>query len=195
MRHHDWYDIATLGVISGTLFFVFTYTSITAYQAWIAKDTMRRQLRAYLSVTTSGPPGVFAGLKPGSPGHPNPLAVLFIKNSGQTPAYEVSSWIAIDVKEYPLKTPLPTAPITQKLARTIIAPGDATSLITKAGRPLVSDEESDIRQGKKAIYVCGEVKYRDAFGRRQFVRFRFFNQLWLERPTSFEADEEGNEAS
>ncbi len=62
-------------------------------------------------------------------------------------------------------------------------------------RLLTKDEYEAVRSGKKAIYVHGEVKYRDAFRTRQFVRFRFFNQLWPNRVNTLDVDEEGFDAS
>jgi hypothetical protein len=195
VKAHDWYDILTLLVLSATLVFVCVYTCITGYQAWINRDTARRQLRAYLSVTTTGPPEKFAGLQPGRPNVEATKAVLFIKNGGQTPAYAVSYWIGITIAEFPLKTPLPTPPITFKLARSIIGSGDATTAIAQSLRPMTLDEERRVQKGEMAIYVFGEVKYRDAFRVRRHVTFRLFNQLWHGRVGSLDIDEEGNEAS
>lgn len=121
---HDWYQHATFFVGVGTLILVGIYTGIMGYQAWLAKDTARRQLRAYLSVTISGPEGVFAGLVTEVAGMVPPITGKttmhpFIKNYGQTPAYEVNCWAGIALADFPLRISLPTPPITLTVKRRV----------------------------------------------------------------------------
>jgi hypothetical protein len=40
--------------------------------------------------------------------------------------------------------------------------------------PLDEWEELQLREGKAAVYAIGEVRYKDAFGRDRYTRFRLF---------------------
>jgi hypothetical protein len=61
--------------------------------------------------------------------------------------------------------------------------------------PLTPEQEDDIRNGKSAIYVHGEVTYRDAFAVQRFTKFRLFcTREWLDSGR-FAACPDGNETN
>lgn len=41
--------------------------------------------------------------------------------------------------------------------------------------PLTNAEIADLRNGTKAIYVYGDIEYRDGFDRKRVTNFRFFH--------------------
>jgi len=74
-------------------------------QADITTDTAKRQLRAYLCVDE----GCVKVVPDGDPGQPHIKleAQLHIKNGGQTPAYNIESWLYGHIGSYPEHAPVP----------------------------------------------------------------------------------------
>ena len=99
-----------------------------------------------------------------------PMGEVTIKNSGQTPARDVVNVSGIAVGLFP-PPPTPKLTVTDHdfttVARSRQTLGAANTSIsrTAAGRPLEAEEKMGITEGKGAIYVYGEVRYRDVFGK------------------------------
>lgn len=148
------------------------------------KDTAVRQLRAYVF------PNLAQRLHVGS-------GVFKIKvevqNSGQTPAYNYAAFLAVGVFEVgtePENLPLPPG---LELSTGTLAPGDKLEL-GGLQQPLTPEQESAIRTGTHAIYVHGDVKYRDAFDFQRFTKFRLFcTGEWFDKGR-FASCPDGNEA-
>ena len=102
-----------------------------------------------------------------------PLAVLIIKNSGQTPAYDMTivanakTFVGEEVRSFAEPR------TTEHTSRTAIAAGGLAQheiplrgLITATGAQAIKD-------GAMELYVFGTIRYRDAFKRQQTTKFRF----------------------
>jgi hypothetical protein len=151
-----WRDyVALLALIISIVAAIFT-----GYQAWVARDTEKRSLRAYVLVSLSSP---LQGFAPGQK-----LSVTAVlDNVGQTPVYD-ATWISgFNFLPYPLSSAIEwhyTCAETMKLpaAQHWFFGKQATAY--KAGEsPLTGDEIARIRAGKDGIYFVGQVCYRDIF--------------------------------
>jgi hypothetical protein len=126
-----------------------------------ARKSSKQQLRAYVfgnggSITLVAP----------SPGGDMQIHVTYrFKNFGHTPAYKASMWTRVEIFDA-------DAPVFSQhtgLGNFAIGPGANSE--SQLGRLLTHPELDDIRAEKKAIFVWGEIKYVDAFGKRRYFRF------------------------
>jgi hypothetical protein len=102
-----------------------------------------------------------------------PGVVLSVKNSGETPAYDVISWMEITVIP-PSNENTPRVPPLQHLFPHSLGPGCLSTKALWFGRPLTPNEISLITVGQRAIFIHGRIEYRDAFKKRRFTNFRLF---------------------
>ena len=187
---------------------------------WVMVRTARRQLRAYVFVdgiglydasqmpaltgTSEGSEGATppagSGLGEDVPaGRPRgmPGVSWGIKNSGQTPAYDVVHWGAFDVLETRLEHAVVVPPLDPTLFKTYLAPG---AIMTKAqwyNRALTEQEIADIRSGARAVYVFGRIEYKDAFKQKRFTTYRLkytASAYPPVAPTGFNYCQDGNDA-
>jgi hypothetical protein len=106
------------------------------------------------------------------------------KNTGLTPASELSQSMCIAIREWPLVGILGG---TNKLtiAKSTLAPG---GVFTRLGAPFCDEAQPEremvlspedreaVRTGHKAIYVYGRIDYKDVFGEQRWTNYRvFFN--------------------
>jgi hypothetical protein len=173
--------IAAIAIIVGFLQFVALILTVR-----VMVLTARRQLRAYISVDTC----------PVKDANGNEIANqtgVSIHNVGQTPAHDLSSWLGIGLHEYPLRSPLRVLPETHQRIVSVLNPGDQKTQIVEW--PTDRPDPAGVKAGTIAVYLWGEVSYKDAFGIRRRTKFRFF-QNWkaanLQRWAHYEA---GNEAT
>ena len=134
----------------------------------IASDTSIRQLRAYVIVDRVGINGVITNSQP--------TVTVEFKNSGQTPAYDVTSWISIGLSKFPLTYSIPEEinfP-TMKGSKDIITSGGKVLLPATMSSPLTIEEIDQLNTGTHAIYFIGKIIYKDAFGIERFTKFKFF---------------------
>ena len=99
-------------------------------------------------------------------------AVVKIKNFGHTPAVDARSWISIWVEANPLKVVLPDAPHDLSMGQANIGAGTYHEFSHPRGMGLRTWEIVKIRAGEAAIYVFGEARYKDVFGRPHVTKFR-----------------------
>ena len=132
--------------------------------------TTRAQLRAYVFVSGAK---IVHGIED------NNIVEAFveIKNSGQTPAYKLTVVNGIVLGPYPPPQSLPLAvPDKDYLSlvrtRMDLGPGDKTFPVTRAGRPLTLEDKANLVAGAMAVWVYGEIRYRDAFCRKQWTKYR-----------------------
>jgi hypothetical protein len=125
----------------------------------------RRQLRAYIVLDGGSITLRQAGGQTFLEGY------VRLKNFGQTPAYQHSSWIRIDVRE---ATQPPFDLGGNGLTKAIVAPKGEANMPVHHG-PISVQDLSDIRAERKRIFVWGESRYIDAFGKRRFFRFYYWN--------------------
>ncbi|MGO9325209.1 MAG: hypothetical protein ACLP07_11670 [Terracidiphilus sp.] len=165
--------LASLGVIGGILAL---FTILT--MRWSAE----RQLRAYVTVER----GIIANVA--NPVHnrkdnpetvariidpqAGPTAQITIKNTGQTPAYNLIHWGSIDIREYPLTTKLPTMPKPDHSYWNVLGPTVPEVKTLRMPRPLTAEEIEGLRNGFRAIYCNGEIRYKDAFKKKRWTRYR-----------------------
>ena len=152
------------------------------WQVVVTKDTARRQLRAYVLVER-GIIGNVANPIPG-PGEKietvarillptaGPSAQITIKNTGQTPAYELVHWGRICIQEFPLTSQLPPMPTPEAKFWTVMGPGIAEVKTLRLPKALDSNQIQGLRDGTMAIYCHGEVVYRDAFKKKRVTKYR-----------------------
>jgi hypothetical protein len=98
--------------------------------------------------------------------------LIGLRNSGQTPAYDLS--VTLSWKEMPFGQPLPKGfdyPETGDLnspdgSKMAVNPGDAIP----GGRVLTSEQIAMVKRAKNhqaTIYFYGDIKYRDVFGKQR----------------------------
>jgi hypothetical protein len=161
MTHGEW-------VISG----ITSIYVLISFLTWRAiRHSSERQLRSYVlpenlalvDGSMMNPPQPARALVPGT--------AMLIKNSGQTPAYNVISWVQIAIvapaNEYTLTVPR----LKEQFPNTLGA-GATFNKALWFDRALGAGEIADIASGAKAIYVYGRIEYRDAFKKRHFSNFR-----------------------
>jgi hypothetical protein len=127
--------------------------------------TTRAQMRAY----------VWAEINPSKNlDDPNFGVSANIKNSGQTPAYEVHTWS----NTQPVAEPPPNgfvfagAPEHIPGPRYVVNPSSKHFMQAFPEVALTVEERFAIRDGFLVLYFWGEVRYRDTFGENRMARFR-----------------------
>jgi hypothetical protein len=136
----------------------------------LARDNAERQLRAYVFVDSAQVVNVIEG-------GGSPESHVVIKNFGQTPAYDVVNISGIAMDEYP-------SPPTLNLTMTdedfgaekpamAMGPSDTSFSVIPSKRPPVPPEiRSAVINGTWVVYVYGEIRYKDVFGRKQWTKYR-----------------------
>lgn len=171
--------------------------------------TTRRQLRAYVFVSEISIYNVANPSLPLPQGYiptgaeitrPNegPLATMVIKNTGQTPAYDVICGANMCIQKFQLISSFPPLKTGQYITKTIIPTGGTTNKAVGGIPPLTPEEIDQLRNGTMAIYVHGTIKYRDTFRKRRFTNFRFMHFGGLHIigvATALTICNEGNEAN
>lgn len=138
---------------------------------WVMIRSSRRQLRAYV-LPEHGSISEGNMLNPPQPARANiPGVVMAIKNSGQTPAYNLISWMQITVIQEAHENTLVVPPLVDQFPLTL----GVNSSFTKSlwlDRALTPNEIAEIGNGKRGIYVYGRIEYQDAFKVKRFANFR-----------------------
>ncbi len=161
----------------------------TAASVDLARDTAKRQLRAYVTVN-----GVIRTKDPGDLDGAGFAVLVDIKNSGQTPALDSLQWARIEIKEFPLETQLPIHCL-ENPTKGILPPEAKNLQFPTFTRALTIIEENAILANHTAIYVYGEVEYLDVFGERHLTQFRFRCNGQGFPLGMFKPDGEGNNAT
>ena len=138
---------------------------VAKLSANIASDTAIRQLRAYLCIAKTE-------LRFHSDGTIEPI--LYLKNSGLTPAYKVKSWSRGRVREYPLVEPLEHPPDGLLQGVGVIPPSHFH--IMSCGRINLPDvAKDDIQTKGVAFFVYGSATYVDVFKNERTLRFQLIH--------------------
>jgi len=135
--------------------------ALAFHSNWIARDTAKRQLRAYIHVEGLSIRDVSVGKIPR--GH-----VRFI-NAGQTPAYNVS------IRSHLIYLPeeLDGAMKIDACERDFsLGPGRTHNAYPNGAFPIGTDMLNNFKIGAISIFIFGEIKYTDAFGTKQITCFR-----------------------
>ncbi len=137
------------------------------------KETAQRQLRAYVTMDASG----FQDQKPADPVNGVPEQFFFwnvwIMNTGQTPAYDLSVESTLGIHPFPLPPNLPpTRDPMPNPSKSVLGTGQKKVAGGPYARSLPPSEWDEIRRGTgKRIYIYGVVYYRDAFGVKHTTNF------------------------
>jgi hypothetical protein len=130
-----------------------------------AEKTAERQLRAYMCLYGGSIRLIQVGGQDFIEGY------VTLKNFGQTPAYDHSCWVRIDVR--PASHP-PFDVLATGLTKAIVAPDGEANLPVHWG-PVSAQDLADIRSEAKRIFVWGGADYIDAFRRVRFFKFYYWN--------------------
>jgi hypothetical protein len=188
-RPENWSDawalsdkIAVISSIAALLqFFALVVT------VFVLMRTAKRQLRAYVTIIGGNLIIQDKTLH----------AVLDLKNSGQTPAYELAIWSQ-------MKTQPSNIPFVQDrrnddgiVTTMIVGPSSTTNPRDRLEIPADNDITLPaIRNDQVWVYIWGRIDYRDAFKCKRFVEFRLRSQyLEAERRFVFAGTPEGNKAN
>jgi hypothetical protein len=125
--------------------------------------TTRRQLRAYVFVTQ-----VRIVILPG---RKEPSIVVLFKNTGQTPARDLTISADKEVMEYPLKSDLISAYPPNRIG-SIGAGIHSRVVLTEFS--VTDNERQEMSKDKLAVYVFGMIEYKDAFSKWRWTTYRFF---------------------
>jgi hypothetical protein len=169
--------IAAIASIAAFLQFLALVATI-----WIIMRNGQRQLRAYVIVergivaNVADPISEYgkgqatvAQLRVPSTG---PVAQITIKNTGQTPAYNLVHWGNMEVREFPLTSRLPEMPPPPEPFWSVLGPTIAEVKTLRIKNPLTEEEIQGLRDGNKAIYCHGTIVYRDAFKKVRTTHYR-----------------------
>jgi hypothetical protein len=156
------------GIASAAAFLQFLALITTVF---IMVRNGRRQLRAYMLPHGAS---IIDGmmLDPPQPAKANiPGIILSFKNSGQTPAYKIASWMRIELEER-INEGRMIAPVLEQKFTTNLGPGAEMPKALWFERALIPSEIADVISGAKAIYVYGRIEYNDIFKYRRHATFR-----------------------
>jgi hypothetical protein len=134
---------------------------LVLFQLLDARKSSKRQLRAYVFVAEVEVIGMDTN---------EARAAITIRNTGQTPAYDVTistRAAAFSIAEVPAFEP---ASVGIDSSRFVFGP-DGHGRRDIPLHPFFGDS-SAFKGAVRALYVWGEILYRDAFGKPQYTRFR-----------------------
>lgn len=152
----------------------------------IARDTARRQLRAYLAVGSAAlDERIQSGRKA--------AAEFKIVNCGETPAYKVRAGSKAVILEADAQIFI--KPPADSIATMEIGPDQHFFLRCSDG-PVTVAQMGDIKHERSCLYVAVSVDYEDAFGRPQTFRALYKNaDLQHLAPAVIHPVEHGNEGN
>jgi hypothetical protein len=161
------------------------------YQAAIARDTARRQLRAYVHV-------IDVAIRDVAPLR-RPAAHFNMQNTGQTPALDLAVRFSLALLPLPSEDgPFAHLDIRPKLepgaSRGTLGAGDTQPLHVSFPDPLPEQLFEQFKSGKLGIFLYGSISYRDVFRREQTTTIRFVHTA-ESRPEIMHMASYGNSAS
>jgi len=171
---HEWwlvYLTAALALITlGLAVYTAFLWSATKKMVAGAENSSKKQLRAYVFLD---PQKEFTLVKPPSISQTVELE-MHLKNLGATPAHDVicNSWMTIDVWPLPKDFSF-LGPPGEPTGGTFIPPGGFSHFHTGTARPLTESELDSVQKGKLCLYIYGNIKYTDVFGRKHWTNFSF----------------------
>jgi hypothetical protein len=106
------------------------------------------------------------------PSHPFGHTKFSVRNFGQTPAIDVAVSAGLAIGGIPLTGKLPERERDPNWSRAVIGPDSHMELAFYPDQPLSQAESEAIRQGRRAVYLFGEITYSDVLGKKRVTRFR-----------------------
>ena len=136
---------------------------LTITSTWRSEKTAKQLSRAYISVEKVNILQFGQGQRP--------LIVCAIRNTGQTPAYDVRFATLGAYGDVGTEERLKPANIKGP-SQSIIGPGGHSYSSTPLKMPLSAEQAARIADGQAYIGVVGVASYRDVFGARHYLEFR-----------------------
>lgn len=106
---------------------------------------------------------------------------VVIMNSGETPAYNLIHWGALELcspQEQDAVLVIPT-PLDRSQNANTLPPGGVNSKGLFRPAKMTPAEIADVVAGRKLLYLYGRIEYDDIFGRRRFTNYRLsFSHSW-----------------
>ena len=154
----------------------------------LAEDTAQRQSRAYVMVHAAALERLTSGTKP--------VAKITIKNTGQTPAHNVTQWSSLGIGPYPILDHVVRALKGREVEKPSkpLPPGGDTKILSE-GEILTEAQYEALSDGTHALYVMGEIRYRDAFNKPQEIDFLLFSGGPLGLASELSEYQTGNRAT
>jgi hypothetical protein len=153
-----------------------------------AEETSERQLRAYVFA-------VAGRVRRFAVNEPVEIEVRF-ENTGQTPAYGVHHTMNIAMCDPPL--PLHELDFTNP-RKDAMGPRKSSSSFASFGPDykLSQGHFAAVQSEEAAVWVYGEIRYEDAFGKPRWTKFRFIyvGDFVTDPPGGMATDTEGNDAT
>jgi hypothetical protein len=151
-------------------------------QLSISRRTMIAQLRAYVYVDNFPDTSSYPFFK-----------IFSVKNSGQTPAYNLYAWLRTEVK-WLNETPVfdTTAPTNNGDSSKVTLNPGATMIYSTSFTP-TKLQRTAIEKGTAKIFVWGRINYIDAFGNTRNTKWRYRSRKGG-NPYLIELDSDGNQA-
>jgi hypothetical protein len=131
-----------------------------------ADRTAERQLRAYVMVESVVIEDFGVGRIP--------KLKITIRNFGLTPVHQLTHWSTVGFDAFPHTVPFPVRDETP-LPPMALAPSGKLITRPREQRELNLETWAALAAGTHAIYVIGEIRYEDAFGKRRETDFLLFS--------------------
>lgn len=165
-----------IGTATWALFWVtFALAGFTAALWWAtyrlmreAKDTSKKQLRAYVFVKPELP----INIPKMEEWHTRGMKFL-MHNNGQTPAFNLQQLTIIALKEKDIQIKLDAVKMEDGGSSLVLTPGMHSEQMMRATAPIVAEDIAKFRAGTHAVYVWGEAHYKDVFGEHHVTRYAF----------------------
>lgn len=125
-----------------------------------------------------------------------PIATVYIKNSGPTPAINLTHWAIISIQEYPLRSDLPEKRSDVAITKATIPSQGFITLAVHYPDPITTEQIDALKNGTMVIYVHGEIVYTDIFSKNRKTSYRVMHGVMsglLGINTTVTICEEGNE--
>jgi hypothetical protein len=208
MPPKDGYDKVAVFINGGLFLIGFAGVGVALFTWRTIRQSSERQLRAYVLIergiiaNVANPLSEYAQKQEISARivapHAGPTVQITIKNTGQTPAYDLVHWGEMLIQEFPLKSSLLTMPQPAKLFRSVLGPSVPEVKTLRLPQPLSDEQIQGLRESRMAIYCHGEIHYRDAFNKRRVSHYRVMycavTGIEIGLSTDLTLCEEGNEA-
>ena len=120
------------------------------------------------------------------------MAKIVFRNSGKTPALDVTIYNNINLFSQPIPDPMPYGTYAANISKAVIGPdSDFGNIITKK-EILSSQDFQAILHCKADIYIYGRVDYRDIFNFHRTTEYCLVNKVGT---LNFDACEKHNNAN
>jgi hypothetical protein len=146
----------------GALLLTLLALSVAVRALRLARDTAKRELRAYVFPIYAHIRDVRAS---------RPTFVIDVKNFGQTPAYGLRMNTALQSGSHPLDKQL-VPEIQSSIATAQLAPQAALFDEIALNHSLSANEIGALAEGSAAIYLFGEIEYFDIYKKKRWTTFR-----------------------